>query len=366
MPTLSRRCVRRVGFCWVTLWLACGPSVAASQSPDRDSRPTVRLIATGGTISNRPGGRLTATQLIAAIPRLSRHVVAETEQFSNVASSSLTRQDWLSLARRINELFAKRPDLSGIVVASGTDALEETAFFLHLTVRTDRPVVVVGSMRRPRTLGYDGARNLLQAFQVAAAPASRGRGVLVVLNNEINSARDVTKTNAQRLDTFSSRAHGALGFVDEHGLVYHRRVEHPHTLASEFDLRVVWALPRVDVLLAYLDAPGDLLVAAVDAGADGLILAGFGAGGSSPSQREAIRQVTAAGVPVVMTTRTGSGRVGPRRRTARSTGSPDPETSVSTYISGADLSPIKARILLMLALTQGSDIAEIQRMFLTY
>ena len=365
MLTLSRRGLGRVVLCWVALSLASSLSVEARQSANADARPTVRLIATGGTISNRPGGRLTATQLVATIPRLSRHVVAETEQFSNIASSALTRKDWLSLGRRINKLFAERPDLAGIVVASGTDTLEETAFFLHLTVRTDRPVVVVGAMRRPRTLGYDGSRNLLQAFQVAAAPVSRGRGVLVVLNNEINSARDVTKTSAQLLQTFSAPALGALGFVNEHGLVYHRRVEHPHTVSSEFDITHVSALPRVDVLLAYLDAPGDLLLAAVDAGADGLILAGFGAGGSSPSQREAIRQVTSSGVPVVMTTRTGSGRVSPRREAAATSDDSDPE-SPSTYISGADLSPIKARILLMLALTQSSDPHEIQRVFSRY
>ena len=161
---------------------------------------------------------------------------AETEQFANVSSSEVTLDQWLQLARRINELYRKDADLAGIVVTSGTDTLEELAYFLDLTVRDVRPVVVVGSMRNPSTLGYEGAANLLEGFRVAAEPASRNKGVLVVLNDEINSAREVTKTDALRLQTFQSRGYGVLGVVDSDRVVYYRDVVKRHTAKSEFDL----------------------------------------------------------------------------------------------------------------------------------
>ncbi len=172
------------------------------------------MVATGGTISNRDGGRLSAEELARSMPGLERAATLTHEQFLNVASSQITLEQWLQLARRVNELFAKDAGLAGIVVTSGTDTLEETAFFLHLTVRDPRPVVVVGSMRNPSTLGYEGAANLLEGVRVAAEPAARGKGVLVVLNDEVNSARDVTKTDALRLQTFRSPTHGLLGVVD--------------------------------------------------------------------------------------------------------------------------------------------------------
>jgi L-asparaginase len=154
--------------------------------------PRVRLVATGGTISNRTGARLTADELVASMPGLDRYAKAEAEQFANTSSGALTLKQWLDLARRINTLFRDDPDLAGVVVTSGTDTLEETAYFLDLTVKTEKPVVVVGSMRNPSTVGYEGAANLLEGFRVAASPDARGKGVLVVLNDEINAARDVT------------------------------------------------------------------------------------------------------------------------------------------------------------------------------
>ena len=325
--------------------------------------PAVRLIATGGTISSRPAGRLTAAELVALVPALGRHVRAETEQFSNLPSSELTVTAWLALARRVNRLLDERPALSGIVVTSGTDTLEEMAYFLHLTVRHTRPVVVVGAMRPPGTLGYDGAANLLHAFRVAAAPASVGRGVLVVLNAEIHSARDVTKANAQGLDAFGSREYGRLGVVDHDRVIYYGRTDRRHTWRSEFDVAAIDLLPRVDVLLAYQGAPGDLIVAAAARGAAGVVVAASGAGSMSPSQLEATRLVLRRGVTVVVASRTGGGRVvprpgsGPRKRRL-----PAPPRRVM----GEDLSPVKARVLLMLALTHTREQAEIQRMFQEY
>ena len=329
-----------------------------------EQRPMVSLIATGGTISNRPGGRLTADQLVEAIPALDQHVVADVEQFDNVSSSMLTLDQWLELSRRINRLFRERPGLEGVVVTTGTDTLEETAYFLHLTVRSVRPVVVVGSMRPPQSLGYDGTANLLQGFRVAADPASRGRGVLVVLNGEINSARDVSKTNAQRLQTFDAGAYGFLGVVDPDRVVYYRRTERRHTSSSEFDVTSVTRLPRVDVVMTYQGAPGDTITNATEAGAMGLVVAGAGTGATSPGQRDAIQTISEAGIPVVIASRTGGGRV-PVHPQTQDPGS-ESWASVAAHIGGEDLSPVKARILLMLALTVTTDPQEIQRMFLEY
>jgi L-asparaginase len=329
------------------------PATTSQPAPAAAPAPRVRLVATGGTISNRAGGRLTAEELVNSIPTLARYATPEFEQFANVASSELTLAQWLALARRINELFRTDATLAGIVVTSGTDTLEELAYFLNLTVRDPRPVVVVGSMRNPSTLGYEGAANLLEGFRVAAAPASRERGVVVVLNDEINAAREVTKTDALRLQTFQSRGYGILGLVDPDRVVYYRRPERRHTEASEFDIAFVNEMPRVDVIVTYQGANGDLIKAAVDAGAKGIVIATAGAGATSGTQSDGIRYATSREVAVVITTRTGGGRI------AGGGGR-------GTTIAGEDLTPIKARILLMVALTKTKDGAELRRIFAEY
>lgn len=325
-------------------------------APNQPSLPRVRLIATGGTISNRSGGRLSAEELVASIPGVERYVRPEFEQFANVASGSLTLKQWVALANRINSSFTEEADLAGVVVTSGTDTLEETAYFLDLTVRTDRPVVVVGSMRNPSTLGYEGAANLLEGYRVAADPRSRGKGVLVVLNDEINSARDVTKTDAHRLDTFQSRSYGILGVVDTDRIVYYRDVVKRHAGTNEFDVARIDDLPRVDIVMTYQGASGEVIKAIVEQGAKGIVIAAAGAGATSGTQEEGIRYAVDKGVFVVMTTRTGSGRIAARGASS----------AARFQIQGEDLAPVKARILLMLALTKTNDGSEIQRMFTEY
>ena len=333
--------------------------IAAAQE-----RPRVHLVATGGTISNRAGARLTANELVGLIPDVRRYAQADAEQFSNTASSDLSLVQWLGLSRRLNELFSTDEALGGIVVTSGTDTLEELAYFLHLTVRDARPVVVVGSMRNPSTVGYEGAANLLEAFRVAASPDARGKGVLVVLNDEINSAREVTKTDALRLQTFQSRTTGVLGVVDPDRVVFYRGVVKRHTADSEFDVSKMNELPRVDVLLVYQGASGDLIKAAVDLGSRGLVVATAGAGATSGTQSDGLAYAIDRGVTVVATTRTGSGRISGTRMFGQppaASGRPR-----AAFVGGEDLSPIKARILLMLALASTKDPADIQRMFLEY
>lgn len=335
--------------------------------------PRVLLIATGGTISNRSGGRLTAEELTQAIPTLTRYARVESEQFANVSSIEVTLDQWLQLARRINAVYEKDVALSGIVVTSGTDTLEELAYFLDLTVRDARPVVVVGSMRNPSTLGYEGAANLLEGFRVAAEPASRNKGVLVVLNDEINSAREATKTDALRLQTFQSRAYGVLGVVDSDRVVYYRDVVKRHTAKSEFDLVGVSALPRVDILLVYQGAPGDLIKASVDGGAKGIVIAVAGAGAIASDQSAGLEYAASKGVIIVMATRTGSGRIAARRMTPPTVAAPGAAAPPASqprrglnFVAAEDLTPIKARILLMAALTRTTDADAIQRMFTEY
>lgn len=345
--------------CLVVVTLLSSASVAQDAAP-----PRVRLVATGGTISNAVGGRLTAEQLVDSIPNLTRYVTPEFEQFANTASSSITLEQWLQLSRRINELYRADDELAGVVVTSGTDTLEETAYFLHLTVRDPRPVVVVGAMRNPSTLGYEGAANLLQAFRVAADPASRGKGALVVMNDEINSAREVTKTNSVRLQTFETRGYGILGVVDRDRVVFYRDTLKRHTAGSEFDVFAIERLPRVDIFMTYQGASGDLIEAAVEAGAAGVVMATAGAGATSGTQRQGVMAAFEEGVFVVTSTRTGSGRIAARRGGSRGRGGMP--AYMSYRVAAEDLPPLKARILLMLALATTDDGAEIQRMFTEY
>jgi len=337
--------------------LLLSPQVARAQEA-----PRVRLMATGGTISNASGGRLTADELIDLIPDLTRYVTPEYEQFANVASSSITLQQWLQLSRRINTLFAEDPELAGVVVTSGTDTLEETAYFLHLTVRDPRPVVVVGAMRNPSTLGYEGAANLLQAFRVAADPAARGKGALVVMNDEINSAREVTKTNSVRLQTFETRGYGVMGVVDRDRVLFYRDTLKRHTADSEFDVFAIDELPRVDIFMVYQGASGDIIEASVEAGAQGIVIAVAGAGATSGTQRQGISTALQEGVFVVSATRTGSGRIAARTGGGRGRGG----AAAGYRIAAEDLTPLKSRILLMLALATTDDASAIQRMFTEY
>lgn len=347
---------------------AAGPAPLLAQPERAAALPRVHFVATGGTISNRDGGRLTAEELAKSMPGVDRYARLTFEQFANVSSSELSLQQWLALAKRINELYANEKDIAGVVVTSGTDTLEETAFFLHLTVRDPRPVVVVGSMRNPSTLGYEGAANLLEGVRVAADPAARNKGALVVLNDEINSARNVTKTDALRLQTFRSREYGQLGVVDRDRVVFFSQITQRTNERMEFDVSKVTELPRVDIIMVYQGAPGDLIKAAVDNGAKGIVLAVAGAGATSGTQNQGLAYAAQKGVFVVNSTRTGSGRIAPARGDVP--GAPQANEAQRRRrqfsVAGEDHTPIKARVLLMLALTKSTDRNEIQRIFSEY
>jgi len=334
------------------LGLTAAPADAPAQQ-----LPRVRLVATGGTIANRAGSRLSPTELIRLAPSIDRYARVDVEAFTNVASGQLSLEQWLQLARRVSSIVADDADCAGVVVTSGTDTLEELAYFLHLTVRSDKPVVVVGSMRPPDAIVFDGAANLLAAVRVAASADSRGRGALVVMNEEIHGARDVTKADTQRLDAFQSRG-GRLGVVDADRVAYERRPEKRGGGQSEFDVEALKDLPRVDVLLTYQGAPGDLIRTAVDNGAAGIVLA-TAAGGTSGSQLDAVRYAISRRAVVVSASRTGGGRI-------VASGEPGRVVAASGTLAADDLTPIKARILLMLALARNTDPRDIQRMLREY
>jgi L-asparaginase type II len=331
--------------------------------------PIVFVLSTGGTIAGRGGstmslseyeaGSLLGRELVEAVPELAQFAAVRVEQICNVGSSNITFAHWRTLAQRIDALFATEPQVAGVVVTHGTSTIEETAYFLHLTVGHDRPVVLVGSQRPPTALSADGPLNLVNAVRVAACPDSRGRGVLVVLNDEINAARDVTKSNTYRLETFRSGELGFLGYVDQDKVAFYRSPDKRHTVRSEFRLNEIGAaLPMVEIVYSYVEANTPLVVDALQkAGVRGIVFAATGAGSLSEREKDAVRQSIArsAGTVFVRASRVGNGRVIGRA-----------EFDQLGIVAADNLSPQKARILLMLALARTSDRDELGRIFSQY
>lgn len=332
-----------------------------------EGRRRVALIITGGTIDSvgtdrldlgwylEAGKRLGDGELVARVPELEQIAEVTEIPFRRLPSQSITTADWLDLVKTIQDLFAA-DRVDGVVVTHGTNTLEETAYFLHLILKTDRPVVLVGAMRPSSGVSSDGDLNLINAVRVAADPASRGAGVLVVLNDTILGARDVTKTATYRVETFQGRDLGPLGYADSDGrvLFYHRPAR-PHTTATVFHASEITELPRVDVVVSYIGADGTFIDAAVAAGARGLVSAGTGAGRPTPAELDALARAAEAGVVVCQGTRVGSGR------TLRS-----PGLTKKGWVASDNLQPWKARVLLALALNRTSDLDEIQSYFDTY
>ncbi len=321
--------------------------------------PVVHVIATGGTISNAATGgqRRTGEELIAAIPGIERYATVTVEQFSNIASGSITPQHMKQIADRINEVFRTRPEVKGIVVTHGTDTMEETAFFLDLTTASCGPVVVTGAMRQATAVGADGPANLFNSVRVAASPDAASRGTLVLLNDEVFTARSVSKTNTVRTNAFEAPVVGVAGVVDPDGIVFYHKPERTDCGKPIFDVAAVTAFPRVDIIYTYAGADDILIKAAVDAGAKGLVLAGAGAGATTPGQSTGVGQARDKGVFIVTSSRTGSGRVsvggGAGRGGAAAAADRGPAYGAGT------LNPQKARVLLMLGLATGASAARI-------
>jgi L-asparaginase len=359
---------RVVGVALLGAVLAVGaPSFAQDSTKNL---PLVWVLATGGTIAGQGGsptstsvykaGAILGEELVRAVPEIRQHADVKVEQVSNINSGDITIEHWLTLTKRIDAILRDDPAVAGIVVTHGTNTLEETAYFLNLTVRHDRPVVVVGAQRPATAISADGPLNLLNAIRTAATPEARGKGVLVVMNDEINSARDATKTNTYRVETFRSPELGFLGYVDADKVSFYRASTRRHTSHTEFDVGQLRDLPKVDIVYTYAQPTTDVIQALVASGVKGLVFAGTGAGALTTSQRAALKAIPEASRPVlVRSSRVGNGRV-------IALTAPREEYAALGVIPGDNLNPQKARILLMLALTKTTDQKEIERIFAEY
>ncbi len=332
--------------------MALASALTLAQEP---ARPRVVVLTTGGTIASRVGASMQdGSSLVSAVPQLADHAAISVEEVTRVGSSQITPAHWLILARRINALFRDDRNLRGIVVTHGTDTLEETAFFLNLVVRDRRPVVVTGSMRSSNEISADGPANLLNAVRVAVHEGSAGKGVLVALNEHIAAARDVWKTDNRRVETFRSPELGFLGFVDPDGVVFYRSPLRPHTAESEFDIAGVEILPDVAMLTDYPGFDGALMDGVLALKPAGVVIAGFAGGRLSAGARAAVERASASGIPVVVASHVPGGRI---------VGDPVGNTGA---ILARDLSPNKARVLLMLALTRTREREALQSAFDRY
>lgn len=340
MSTWGGRALASLALALAVLGVVPGPAAAG---------PRVHVIATGGTISNDPGGRLAPEQLLATVPGRERLGEVLTESFANVSSTTLALDDWLRLSHRVGDVLRRDGTLDGLVVTTGTDTLEELAWFLHLTVTDARPVVVVGAMRRPAHPRADGPRNFGDAIRVAGSREATDRGVLVVMNGQVHAAAHARKRRTSGPDAFDAPPDSVEGLVTPNRVRFLR----PPARASRrsFALGDRTRLPRVDILLTYQGASADPIEGAVRSGARGLVLAGAGAGALTRSQRDAAVRVALHGVPVVVSSRTGEGQV-----TAE-----DPVDE--RLIPAGPLDPFKARILLMLALATGMGDDELRALF---
>jgi L-asparaginase len=327
-------------------------------------KPNVVILATGGTIAGAAAsgtqaaytsGAVTIDAMLKAVPGITDLATIKGEQISNVGSQDMSFEIMLKLANRINEL-ARSNDIDGIVITHGTDTMEETAFFLNLTVKTDKPVVMVGSMRPSTAVSADGPLNLFNAVGVAADPLAKGRGVLVVMNDWIHGAHSLTKTSTTAVQTFMSPVRGLVGIASYGKNDFYSKPEWKHTTQSEFDVAKVTALPRVDVIFASVDMSPDLITASA-AGAKGIVIAGVGNGNMNKASVTAASAAVKKGVVVVRSSRVATGNVG------RNVELNDDELG---FIASDELNPQKARILLSLALLKTRTPADLQNLFRTY
>jgi L-asparaginase len=327
--------------------------------------PNIVILATGGTIAGAAAtgtqagytsGAVTIDAMLAAVPGIKDLADINGEQISNVGSQDMTFDILLTVAKRCNVLLAGE-SVDGIVITHGTDTMEESAFFLNLVVKSDKPVVLVGSMRPSTAVSADGPLNLYDAVAVAADPNSKGRGVLVVMNDWIHGAHSLTKTSTTAVQTFMSPVRGIVGVSTYGKNDFYNTPQWKHTTSSEFDISNVNALPRVDILYTYEDMSADLIDASVANGAKGIIIAGVGNGNMNKSSLESAARAVKKGTIVVRSSRVATGTVG------RNVEINDDELG---FIASDELNPQKSRILLMLALLKPRTAADLQQLFQTY
>lgn len=340
--------------------------VSAQAQTAAPKMANVTILATGGTIagtgatSTTTVGYTAATvgvqRLIQAVPELAKVANVSGEQVFQIASENMTNEHWLTLAKRVNVLLAQ-PNVDGIVITHGTDTLEETAYFLNLTVKSKKPVVLVGAMRPSTAISADGPINLYNAVLLAASQDAVGKGVLVAMNDQIQAGRDVSKSNTSAPDAFRSPDLGMLGYFQGGKPFFYRQVVRKHTTETEFDVSSLQALPQVDIVYGYANVSPVAVDAFVASGSKGIIHAGVGNGSLAAKVVPALKAARAKGAVVVRASRVGQGIL------ARNGEANDDELD---FVAADTLNPQKARILLMLALTKTSSTRDIQRMFYTY
>ena len=325
----------------------------------------VTILAVGGTIAGSGSGALdtsytsgtvTVDKLIAAVPDINKIATIKGEQISNIGSQEMNNEVWFKLANRVNELLTSGK-ADGVVITHGTDTMEETAYFLNLVVKSDKPIVMVGAMRNSGSLSADGPLNIFNAVNVAMNKEAVGKGVMVVMNDEIHAAREVTKTNTTAVDTFKSPNSGKIGTVFYGNVKFYMNPTRKHTVNSAFDITKIKELPRVDIIYSHSNDNPDFINLAVKNGAKGIINAGMGNGNPFPSALEALGEAVKGGVVVVRDSRVGSGET---------TLNGEVDDGKYGFLASDNLNAQKARVLLMLALTQTTDKAKIQELFLTH
>lgn len=343
------------------------PSMASATAAEpRQQRANVVILATGGTIAGAgasaansatyQAAKLGVDKLIAGVPELAELANIRGEQVLQIASESITNNDLLKLGKRVAEL-ADSKDVDGIVITHGTDTLEETAYFLNLVERTNKPIVVVGSMRPGTAMSADGMLNLYNAVAVASDKQSRGKGVLVTLNDEIQSGRDVSKTINFKTEAFKS-AWGPMGMVVEGKSYWFRLPAKRHTIDSEFDIKQISSLPQVDIAYGYGNVTDTAYKALAQNGAKALIHAGTGNGSVSSRVVPTLQQLRKTGVQIIRSSHVNQGGF-----VLRNAEQPDDQND---WVVAHDLNPQKARILTMVALTRTQDSKELQRIFWEY
>lgn len=327
--------------------------------------PRIKILATGGTIAGKgasadraayTAGELPIKDLIAAVPGIDKIANITGEQVSNVGSQDMTVDIWIKLNKRINEIF-KNNEADGIVITHGTDTQEETAYFLNLTVRYDLPVVLTGSMRPSTAISADGPKNLFDAVTVAASPLSKGRGVMVVFDENIIDGREAVKTSTTHVDAFTAPNSGPIGQVYDGKVVYYSKAQRLSDKRTPFDITGLTKLPRIAVVELYCDAPAVGINAYINDGVDGIVTGGLGNGNLNKANMEAVSAAISKGIIVCRASRVPTGRVTLYDETD--------DAKLGTIV-GDDLNPQKARILLMLGLTQTKDKKILQSFFFRY
>ena len=328
-------------------------------------RPNITILATGGTIawaaatgtqSGYTSGAVTIDAMIAAVPGIKDLANIKGVQISNVGSQDMSFDIMLAVAKKCNELLAQK-EVDGIVITHGTDTMEETAFFLNLTVKSDKPVVMVGSMRPSTAVSADGPLNLYNAVGVAVDPKAKGRGVLVVMNDWIHAAHSLTKTSTTAIQTFMSPVRGVVGIAAYGKNDWYNSPEWKHTTQSEFDVANVTKMPRVDIVFACADMSPDLFDACVTNGAKGIVVAGVGNGNMNKVSLDAAARAAKKGVVVVRSSRVATGTVGRNVEV---------DDDKMNFVASDELNPQKSRILLSLALLKPRTTQDLQNLFYTY